>query len=117
MLHQQQQQRTSSVHYRQGDIIIRRISAIPARAVRTARGSAKSIVLGEGEVAGHRHEILEPGVEAYRFAEGFYLGVTEEEEIAEVIHPEHRPVALLSGSYEVIGQYEFVRKEFARVQD
>jgi hypothetical protein len=106
---------TPSIHYRQGDILIRRIPAIPEGAVKTVRGPSGSIVLGEGEVAGHRHEILDPaGVDAYYFAEGLYLGA---EEAVRVIHPEHRPVALLPGSYEVIGQYEFIRKELVRVTD
>jgi hypothetical protein len=99
--------------YRQGDILLIQIKAIPPDARKMPKG--RSIVLGEGETVGHRHEILEPSkLDSYRRAEALYLEVAEE--IA-LVHPEHAQVALLPGSYEVIRQHEFTRKEIKRVQD
>jgi hypothetical protein len=101
-------------HYRQGDILIQRIESIPA-AARNITPKFGSIVLGEGETVGHRHEILHTaGVTSYELNEGFYLGVEEE---TELVHPEHDQVTLLPGTYEVIHQSEFARKEFVRVVD
>jgi hypothetical protein len=106
---------TAALHYRQGDILIRRIVAIPGGAVRAERNSiTKSIVLAEGERAGHLHEIRNSGAEAYRLAEGLYLSVEEE---VEIVHPEHSRIALLPGTYEVIRQVEYTRKEFVQVSD
>jgi hypothetical protein len=117
--HQQQQLQLQlqlqSRHYRQGDILLLQIPAIPSDAQKQSRPPGVSIVLGEGETTGHRHEILDPGAEAYRRAEGFYLDVTEED--VGLVHPEHDRFAPLPGPYEVIRQYEFARKEFRQVQD
>ena len=100
-------------HYRQGDFVLMKIKAIPSGAVKEP--TAKSIVLGEGETAGHRHELLEiDKVQAYRQAEGFYLSVAQE---TELVHPDHGQIALMPGTYEVIRQHEFQRKEVVRVQD
>jgi hypothetical protein len=109
----QQQQQTRS--RRQGDILLLHVNAIPPNARKVHRHPDVNIVLGEGETVGHRHQILDPGAEAYRRAEGFYLDVTEEE--VGLVHPEHSRLALLPGSYEVIRQHEFTRKEFRQVQD
>ncbi len=99
--------------YRQGDIGIFRIQSVPDGAQKQNKG--RVIVLGEGEVAGHRHEILETSkVDAYKLAEGLYLEVAEE--IA-LVHPEHAQIALLPGSYEIIRQSEYHRKALIRVQD
>ncbi len=101
------------LHWRQGDILIRAVKSVPDGAQKQKRGRA--LVLGEGEVKGHRHEILETSkVDAYKLSEGIYLEVAEE--IA-LVHPEHAQIALLPGSYEVIRQTEFQRKELRRVQD
>ena len=108
-----QQQFTRS--RRQGDILLLRINSIPPDARKEDRPPGASLLLGEGEAPGHRHEILDPGVEAYRRAEGFYLDVVEED--VGLIHPQHGRVALLPGSWEVIRQHEFTRKEFRQVQD
>lgn len=100
--------------YRQGDILLRKIDYIPAGATKVPT-TARRIVLGEGETPGHRHEIKDANrLEAYRRAEGLYLDVQEE---VMLNHPEHAQIALLPGTYEVIRQFEFQRKEFARVQD
>ena len=100
-------------HYRQGDILLIRVDQIPSGAEKQITG--RSIVLGEGETAGHRHEILETSkVDVYRQAEGLYLDVAEE---TTLVHPEHAHVALLPGSYQIIRQVEFQRKDLKIVED
>lgn len=100
--------------YRQGDIHLVLISKLPSNAIKDVPTSR--ILLGEGEIAGHRHEIIDAvdKVHAYRKAEALYLSV--EEEIS-LVHPEHKAIALLPGTYEVIRQHEYERKEILRVQD
>ncbi len=100
--------------YRQGDIHLVLISKLPSNAIKDVPTSR--ILLGEGETAGHRHEIIDAidKVQAYRKAEALYLSVKEE---TLLVHPEHEAIALLPGTYEVIRQHEYVRKEILRVQD
>ncbi len=99
--------------YRQGDVLLIKVNKLPISAKKQVK--TLSIVLGEGETAGHRHEILETSkLESYRTTEGFYLDVQEE---TYLIHPEHDQVALLPGTYQVIRQVEFKRKENVRVSD
>jgi hypothetical protein len=105
--------RKSAIHYRQGDILLIRISTLPPKAEKQPKTAR--IVLGEGETSGHRHEILEVDkVDVYRQAEGFYLSVYEE---TALVHPEHAPVALFPGIHERIRQVEYKRKELVRVMD
>ena len=95
----------TAVHYRRGTFLIRRIAKIPSAAVSLPFSGS---VLGEGEV---RHELPETEkVSAYRLAEGLYLDVRTE---TDLVHPEHERVALFPGTYEVIRQTEYTRKEFA----
>lgn len=100
-------------HYRQGDILLQEIDKVPSNAVKNVRNG--SIVLGEGETAGHRHEILQTeGVESYSNDGFLYLSVEQD---TELVHPEHAKIELAPGNYEVIRQTEFQRREFVRVQD
>lgn len=104
----------TKTHFRQGDVLLIAIKSIPSTA--TKLPPARSIVLAVGEGGpGHRHEIIEiDKVEAYKLAEGLYLDVKV---ATQLIHPEHEQIALLPGSYQIIRQSEYFRKELVRVTD
>lgn len=100
--------------YIQGDILLIRVSSIPKAAAKL--GHMPKYMLAEGESAGARHEVInnKSQVEAYRMAEGLYLDIETE---TDLLHPEHERIALAPGTYKVIRQVEFQRKEIQRVMD
>lgn len=92
--------------YRQGDVLIRRINSIPSGLTPVPREDGR-VILAHGEVTGHAH-VVEGEVEflATDLAEmqGRFLRVLAD---AQVVHDEHRPMALAPGCYEVIRQREY----------
>lgn len=96
--------------YRQGDILIRRATALPAGAV-PASGS----VLARGEATGHAHAVVGDGVVFWDPAsEALYVQVMKS---AEVTHPEHKPITLGPGIYEIIRQREYTPESNHTVHD
>jgi hypothetical protein len=91
--------------WRQGDILIAAIEAVPANVVRLKRP-----VLAAGDSSGHRHEIADRGTARLfaaepQFASDLYLEVTADE--ARLVHPEHQAIVLPRGAYRVWRQREF----------
>jgi hypothetical protein len=98
--------------YRQGDVLIRRISSLPTqKAAPRANG-----VLAYGEVTGHAHKVEDlTRAEVLEIGEGLYLRVGEEG--VRVIHEEHAPITLPGGNYEVEIQREYTPAEIRNVCD
>jgi hypothetical protein len=98
--------------YRQGDVLIRRIKAVP----QTTAKKRESGILAFGEVTGHCHkvetldhaEVLEVGTD-------LYLRVSEDG--VRIVHDEHSPITLPAGSYEVTIQREYSPAEIRNVCD
>ncbi len=91
--------------WRQGDVLIERVGAIPASARRLRRP-----VLASGDSTGQRHQIRDRrAARLLSSGEGgatqLYLEVLAEE--AGVVHPEHGEIVLPRGSYRVWRQREF----------
>lgn len=97
--------------WRQGDIFIRAIPAIPREA---AARPLPHTVLAHGEVTGHSHRVADP---AHLFAgDGcFYLDVREAR--ARVVHDEHGTITLDRGAYRVWRQREYTPQRIVTVQD
>ena len=97
----------------QGDVLIRRINAVPAgAAVRHGR-----IILAEGEATGHCHETKEQeGVTLYTLDEILYF-VTDHE--VTVSHQEHGPVTVSPGFYQIgiVREWDYTKHEVKRVVD
>ena len=92
--------------YRQGDILLRRVDALPAPVSIVARTNDR-IVIAEGETTGHAHAIEAPPEEATLLTtaqNARFLRLTAEVELR---HEEHAPVALSPGLYQVIQQREW----------
>lgn len=98
--------------YRQGDILIAKINAIP----RGPRTKVENGILAHGEVTGHAHRISDlAGAELYECSEGMFLSVTEEG--ISIVHEEHSPISLPLGDYKVIRQRQYSPGEIRNVAD
>jgi hypothetical protein len=99
--------------FRQGDILFERLAEIPKGfKYDPERSASNRIVLAEGEVTGHYHEVLED-------ESTVVLSPTESKAIDELIlhvrapggtevkHPEHAPVPLPQGIWKVSRQREY----------
>jgi len=102
--------------YRQGDVLLRAVAAIPQGAKDvTPEGR---IVLAYGEVTGHAHAIDDapPAVKPKLWDAGAerFLQVVETTSLK---HEEHAPVEIAPGNYQVINQVEYAPEEIRRVAD
>jgi len=99
--------------YRQGDVLLHPIAALPSTAKRVT--VERRIVLAEGEVTGHAHAIeATPDVELYELEGTLYLRVLE---TVPLKHEEHAEIAVSPGTYEVKRQVEEWMDEVRRVAD
>lgn len=97
-----------SIHYRQGDVLIRKVDRIPSNSTEVRNHGR--IVLAFGEVTGHAHAVtaceaqeftfVDTKKATHRFLEVFDRGAT-------VTHEEHAPIPLPAGLYEIIRQREY----------
>jgi hypothetical protein len=88
--------------YRQGDIFIESVAAIPAQAVKQ-----RDLVLAEGEATGHRHRVDgdSGAADLYEHAGQLFLSVLTDD--ATVVHDEHDTIVLPRGKYRVWRQREY----------
>lgn len=86
---------------RQGDILIEAVKKIPKRAIQLPDNEC--IILAEGEVTGHRHEICSPHAMSFLVGDRLHFKLLE---ASTVRHPEHRPILLPAGTYRMIRQRE-----------
>lgn len=100
---------------RQGDVLLRRVDAIPAEAKPVARDNGR-VILAYGEVTGHAHQIADPdSAVLLSVAErATFLRLTKK---AQLVHEEHAPIDLAPGAYEVIHQREATPWGERRVMD
>lgn len=107
--------------YRHGDILIRRVDAVPTEGVMPAGPDKRGLVLAEGEVTGHAHTIARP-TEGQNIlvstdqAEALKMWLTLDAP-AELQHQEHATITLPPGDYEVIRQVEYEAGELRNVAD
>ena len=84
--------------YRHGDVIIKKINGIQGEKL-------NHLILAEGEVTGHKHEITEGDAELYQNGDVLYLRVHSKN--AKLTHPEHAPITLPKNDYEISIQKEY----------
>lgn len=99
---------------RQGDVLLRRVSRIPADAAPAEKNGR--IVLAYGEVTGHAHAIEDlESVEVFVKADGtMYLQVATETALR---HEEHGVILLPPGKYERVLQREYSPEAIRNVAD
>jgi hypothetical protein len=90
------------VMYRQGDVLLAPVPALPENAVSVPRKGR--IILAEGEVTGHAHAIIDPDAREFRVGEERFLLVRS---AAQLIHEEHAPITVAPGAYRVVIQREY----------
>lgn len=89
--------------YRQGDVLVREVVALPADLHPVPRDEGR-IILAYGEITGHAHAIDAPEAEATMLTadeEHRFLRLVSQATLA---HEEHAPIAIPAGIYEVIRQ-------------
>lgn len=97
--------------WRHGDVLIAKVDCLPEKA-KPRHGN----VLVRGEVTGHSHRILEPGVfDLFEFGGELYLHVHADR--ATLVHEEHKPIVLSMGVYRVWQQREYTPQAIQRVRD
>ena len=97
--------------WRQGDVLIAQIDAIPAEAHRRA-----DTVLAEGEITGHMHRIAEPDAAELFEHDGLqYLKVIAS--TATLVHDEHDPITLARGLYRFWRQREYTPGAYRTIYD
>ena len=97
--------------FRHGDVLLADVPEVPEGARRRP-----DLVLAYGEATGHSHRI-EPhdSAELYELDNVLYLRVSGP--AATLVHEEHAPIALHSGSYRVWRQREYTPREIRVVVD
>lgn len=101
-----------SACYRQGDVYLIGVTALPPSGERVPRGA----VLAEGEATGHKHRFSQPAAVEV-FASGGRMFVDVLEDSADLIHEEHGTIGIPRGSYEVRIQREYTPQGIQRVVD
>lgn len=110
-------------HYRQGDVLIERVSSLPSKLTKLARENGR-VILAHGEVTGHAHAILDKHVAHFagaeeRTADGL-AGVTFLEvraAVAALQHEEHSTIQLEPGVYRITRQREYSPEALRNVAD
>lgn len=92
--------------YRQGDVLIMRVTALPDHAQPVNRRNGR-VVLAEGEATGHAHAIADPGVDLYETAQSVDRWLRISQAGATLRHEEHSAIALPPGDYLVRIQREY----------
>lgn len=100
-------------YYQHGDVLIQRISEIPAGATKTNR-----TILAEGEVTGHAHRLIESAdVEVYEHEGTVFLRVGPGG--AGLTHEEHGLGVIAEGAYQIgiVQEYDHFEEEARAVRD
>jgi hypothetical protein len=102
--------------YRQGDVLVVEIAALPA-GIEPMERSARGAVLAEGEATGHAHAIRSERAALFN-APGLgavFMRVSGEAVALE--HDEHDSIVIPPGDYEIIRQVEYTPQDIRNVAD
>lgn len=92
--------------YQQGDVLIRQVDFIPEDLEAREDG-----ILAEGEATGHAHRVVGEGTRLFGSPLGdVFMDVPKR---IEVVHEEHKKIALPPGKYQVsiVREYDHFEKE------
>lgn len=97
--------------WRHGDVLVATVDSIPENA-----RLLHHTTLAHGELTGHSHRVKESGAaELYSLAGQLFLKVLADR--ATLVHEEHAPIALSSGTYRVWMQREYSPEAIRRIID
>lgn len=107
--------KTNKIIYRQGDVIISLIDALPKN-LKVIECRDK-FVLAEGEATGHKHLLIGEKMRILQDENGgFYLDLKDK---AQLTHEEHKTITILPGIYKVgrEQEYDYFLQEIRQVND
>lgn len=87
-------------NFRQGDVILQSVSPNAYKGSKLLH-----LVLAEGEVTGHKHQITEGQAELYQYGRTLFLRVLSES--ATLTHEEHKPIQIPLGTWMIRIQREY----------
>ncbi len=99
--------------FRQGDILLERIDALPESAIQES--ITGPVILAHGESTGHNHAIHSGNVRLFKTDLATFIEV--EGSLVQLTHEEHSPIALEPGVYRMTRQREYTPDEIRIVQD
>jgi hypothetical protein len=107
---------------RQGDVVLWPIEAIPPEALAAKPNERGHHVMAEGEATGHAHVLVAgEAVEVFRDAQEVYLNIMR---TTDLVHdcpgkavPDHAPLPIEPGLYQLVRQYETIHKAPRLVAD
>jgi hypothetical protein len=100
--------------FRQGDVFVERIEAIPAN-VQKVESASDRVILAHGEVTGHHHSIEADAADWWLAADGEQF--LEVRRPVDLRHQEHSAIGLDPGRYRVIRQREYIPGSARPVED
>ena len=102
------------MQFRQGDILLIKVNAIPKSSHLMPAKNGR-VILAEGEATGHSHSIDASKAALYidKNDQAFLLA----EDGCTLVHQEHAPIDIESGSYRVIRQREYTPEAIRNVMD
>lgn len=107
-------------NYRQGDVLM---FGLPKLELQTRYGKdwrnklkakADNIII-EGETTGHMHEVINGKL--YESPTNKDVMILEAQKGCKVIHPEHGPIDMPEGTYEIDIQREYINEQAKKVKD
>ena len=99
-------------HYRQGDVLLVRVEALPNGSVK--EDNDESVVLAYGEVTGHAHRLSASTVTMYAWKGDKLIEVKKPTPLT---HEEHSPIEVAPGFYKVVRQREYTPERIQNVCD
>lgn len=109
-------ERRNRMIYRQGDVLIERVSSIPTEGKKVAPKGGR-IILAEGEATGHHHSLAVTDVETAILEQDGGAMFLELIRDSVVTHQEHASINLDAGTYRVTRQREYSPEQIRNVAD
>jgi len=107
----------TKTHYRQGDVLITSIAALPISLKPVARQGGR-LILAAGKSTGHHHAIATKNCNLFTAkSEPGALLLEVKATKAELVHDEHSTIKLPKGNYRVSRQREYSAAAVRRVED
>jgi hypothetical protein len=101
--------------WQQGDVIGRKVRALPDGAKPVAREHG-ACVLAHGEHTGHKHQVMEADAELFTMDLDMYLRCMS---VSTLVHEEHGPITLDPGIYKIerVREHDYLSGMVGPVQD
>lgn len=99
--------------FRQGDVLVVPVSAIPQDVTPIPRENGR-VILAHGEVTGHAHAFAEDGVEMLMSNGVEFLKV---DRVSELMHEEHHTIEFAPGAFKIVHQREYTPEALRPVAD